>query len=81
MMCQSALYIFAGVKHFREPEFFVGIMPPFLPYPLELVYITGVMEIILGLMFWVPNLRRITGYSVITFLFLVFPANIYCVWD
>jgi uncharacterized membrane protein len=38
----------AGVLHFAKPEPFVKIVPPYLPYPLALVYISGFFEILGG---------------------------------
>jgi uncharacterized membrane protein len=38
-------FIKIGISHFREPEKFAEIIPPFLPFPIILVYITGAMEL------------------------------------
>jgi len=53
------------------------IMPPYLPYRLELVYISGVFEIILGIMLLFSKTRYIAGWGLILLLIAVFPANIY----
>ena len=37
-------YIYVGSRHFIEPEWFVQIMPPFLPYPFQLVYLSGFFD-------------------------------------
>ena len=42
-------YLMIGVNHFLEPDFFLKIMPPYLPWHLELVYLSGAFEIVLGL--------------------------------
>src|SRR4051794_6354655 len=44
----GVLFILAGLNHFRVPEFYVNIMPPYLPWPRELVYLSGVCEVVLG---------------------------------
>ena len=41
-------YIGVGTYHFISPSFFLNIMPPYLPYHLELIYLSGACEIILG---------------------------------
>ncbi len=51
-------------------------MPPYLPYPLELVYLSGVAEIGLGALLLVPSLSRLAGYGLILLLIAVFPANL-----
>jgi hypothetical protein len=45
----ALLMLFAGVMHFVSPGFFLKIMPPYLPLHLELVYLSGVFEVGLGI--------------------------------
>jgi len=72
----AILFLGVGVMHFVNPAFFVSIMPPFLPYHLELVYISGVFEILGGLGVLVPPVRKWAAYGLIALLIAVFPANI-----
>jgi uncharacterized membrane protein len=53
------------------------MIPPFIPYRTALVYITGVMEVLMGLALLFPTLRRYAGYALIIFFILILPANIY----
>lgn len=73
----SLLMILAGVLHFVRPGFFLKIMPPYLPYHLELVYLSGVFEIALGISLLIPRLSRIAAWGIIALLIAVFPANIH----
>ena len=73
----AALYTTAGIMHFVNPEFFLKIVPPYLPWPLALVYISGVAEIILGIALCIPATRRFAAFGVILLLVAVFPANVY----
>ena len=68
-----------GILHFTRPQPFVGIMPPYLPYPLALVYISGVFEILggLGLVIPIPATQRIAAYGLVALFIAVFPANIH----
>ena len=43
-------FVLAGANHFLSPAFYLSIMPPYLPWHLALVYISGVAEIGLGLL-------------------------------
>ncbi len=72
----ASLFVVAGVLHFIRPEFYVKIMPLFLPFPLELVYVSGIFEILGGIGLLIPRLRRVAGYGLIALLIAVFPANI-----
>ena len=72
----GAFYVFAGMMHFANTEFFVRIVPGYLPAPLALVYISGLIEITLGLLVLVPATRQRAAWGVIALLIAVFPANI-----
>ena len=72
----AILYMIAGVIHFLHPLQYVAIMPPSLPYPLTLVYISGACEIVLGLLLIPPATRRMAAWLIIALLIAVFPANI-----
>ena len=73
----GAAYIYVGLRHFIDPNFFMAIMPDYLPYHLEAVYVSGVFEIILGSMLLYKKTRRLAGWGLIALLIAVFPANIY----
>lgn len=70
-------YIYVGIRHFVDPDFFLAIMPDYLPYHLEAVYISGICEIALGTMLFFKKYRWIAGWGLILLLIAVFPANIY----
>ena len=73
----SIFYILGGIKHFTNVGWYMKIMPPYLPYHKELVYLSGVFEIILGIMLVIENTRFLAGWGLILLLIVVFPANIY----
>jgi uncharacterized membrane protein len=77
LLLLSGLFLAAGIFHFVRPAPFVRIVPPFLPFPLALVYISGAAEILGGIGLLVPGLRRWAGLWLIVLLVVVFPANIY----
>ena len=73
----SLLMLFAGVMHFVKPGFFVKIVPPYLPFPLELVYVSGVCEIALGILLLITPISQFAAWGIVALLIAVFPANIY----
>lgn len=77
LILMAALYIYAGVSHFRIPKFFIKITPPWVPSPEKVNIIVGVIEILLGVALLIPILRTYAAWGVIALLVAVFPANIY----
>jgi uncharacterized membrane protein len=73
----AALFIIAGVSHFVATDFFLKIMPPYLPFHLPLVLVSGVIEILLGILLLVPRYSRLAAWGIIALLIAVFPANIH----
>jgi uncharacterized membrane protein len=73
----ATLFLVAGVGHFVRTDFFVKIMPAYLPLHRELVYSSGAFEIILGLLLLLPRTTRLAAWGLVALLIAVFPANIY----
>ena len=70
-------YIQIGIKHFTNMDWFMKIMPPYLPYHKELIYLSGIFEILFGVMLFFEKTRFLAGWGLILLLVAVFPANIY----
>jgi uncharacterized membrane protein len=68
--------IIVGITHFAVPEPYVKIMPPQLPYPLGLVYLSGFYEILGGIGLLVPPVSQAAAWGLIVLFIAVFPANI-----
>jgi uncharacterized membrane protein len=77
LLLLAPAYVWVGITHFTGPEFFVAIVPPYLPEPLLLVYISGVAEILGGLGVIPFATRKWAGWGLIALLIAVFPANIH----
>ena len=73
----GAAFVLAGANHFINPDFYLKMMPPFLPAPLFLIYLSGIFEIALGVLLLVPRFSRFAAFGLILLLIAVFPANIY----
>ena len=73
----SILYITVGLNHFIKPNFFLEIVPPIIPFKLEVVFISGFFEIILGILILFKKTRKLASLLIIVLLVSVFPANIY----
>ena len=73
----SFLYVFIGVKHFLDPQYFINITPPQIEYTSFAVYFTGALEVAGGLLILNKKTRKMGAYTLIFLLIIVFPANIY----
>jgi uncharacterized membrane protein len=73
----AASIIIVGILHFVKPDPFVKIVPPVLPYPVSLVYISGFFEILGGIGLLIPWISIAAAWGLIALFVAVFPANIY----
>tara|TARA_B100000242_G_scaffold291166_1_gene263973 strand:- start:1225 stop:1617 length:393 start_codon:yes stop_codon:yes gene_type:complete len=73
----SFFFIYVGIDHFLNPEFYLSIMPPVIPFHLEAVLISGFFEIIGGIGILISQLRKIAAWGLALLIIAVYPANIY----
>lgn len=73
----GVFFLVAGVLHFVLDDMFAAIVPPALPFPVGIVWLTGVMELgFAAALFWRKSLP-LTGILLSLYLLAVLPANIY----
>ena len=68
--------IVAGISHFIIPYTYVKIVPPQLPYPEAIVYISGFFEILGGIGLLVPPTSQAAAWGLLVLIIAVYPANI-----
>lgn len=73
----SLFFIYFGIDHFLNPQFYLSIMPPSLPLHLEAVYISGLFEVLGGVGVLFSRTRKVAGWGLFALLISVYPANIY----
>jgi len=73
-----AFFIGAGFNHFLNPQFYDAIVPDFLPFPRFIHQFTGVLEIIIPLLF-LTKYRKEAALVMIIFLVIIYGSNLY-VW-
>lgn len=72
-----AFFMGGGITHFTNPDFYVAIMPPWIGWHLEIVYISGVFEILGALGILIPALRQWAGNGLLLLVVCVTPANVH----
>jgi uncharacterized membrane protein len=73
----AGFFLIAGVLHFRLDDAFARIVPPMLPFPVAIVWITGAMELAFAAALLAKWRLPLTGLLLSAYLLAVLPANIY----
>jgi uncharacterized membrane protein len=77
----AIFFAMTGIMHFLHPATYAKIVPPFIPRPVTMVYVSGAAEIAGGIgILWRP-VRRAAAWGLVALLLAVFPANIYMALD
>ena len=83
-MSRTALgmaFVLAGGLHFLNPDVYERIMPPYLPFHRELIYLSGALEMLGGLGLLVERTRPVAGIGLVLLLLAVWPANLQMLLD
>ncbi len=70
-------FMAGGIAHFTHTGFFMSIMPPYIGYHREIVYVSGVFEILGAIGILLPALRQWAGNGLLLLVLCVSPANIH----
>ena len=76
-IAMSAMLMFTAIAHFAFTKGMEMMLPTFIPYKTEVVYLTGIIELAAAIGILIPSFRAITAMLLIAFFFLILPANIY----
>ena len=71
-------FVWAGLNHFLNPQFYDAIVPNFIPYPRFVHQLTGILEILIPLLF-LTKYRKEAAIMMIILLIIIYGANLY-VW-
>lgn len=71
--------IYGGIQHFVKPDFYLPFVPSFLPYPMTIIYISGIIEIVLGIALLLSKkYAKLGALGVLVLMILFLPIHI---WD
>ena len=60
-VAMGAAFVITGVMHFSNPDRFLPMMPPWLPWHMGLIYLSGALEIAGGSALAVRSTRRVAA--------------------
>jgi len=68
--------IFGGIQHFVTMEFYLPFVPSFLPYKPAIIYGSGILEIIIGISFFIPKTKKFAAWVYLLLMLLFLPVHI-----
>lgn len=71
------MYIIAGIFHFLKPRMYMRIMPRYLPSHKLLVHLSGLAEIVLGALVFLPATKDLAIYGIILMLLIFLLVHFY----
>lgn len=76
-IAMAAMLVTTGAAHFVFAKGMTLMLPDFIPYRFELVYFTGVIEMMAAIGLLLPKYRKLTAWLLIVFFVVLIPSNIY----
>ena len=73
----AVFFIYAGVNHFINPEFYLPLIPPYIPLPELANLISGILEVGLGAGLLFNGLRKTAAVGIIVLMVLFLPVHLY----
>jgi uncharacterized membrane protein len=77
----SLFFAFTAAGHVVKNREMALMLPPFVPYRPEIIYLTGLFELMGAIGVWIPRLMRLTGLCLIVMLIGILPSNIYSAFN
>jgi uncharacterized membrane protein len=75
----ASVFILAGLNHFRDPSFYLPLIPPYLPFPELLNTVSGLLEVSLGTLVLFKKYRKAAIWGLISLMILFVPAHVYMI--
>ncbi len=73
----ALFYVAAGINHFINPDFYIRLMPPWIPAHAAMVALSGVAEIALGCLVLLPATRKLAAWGIIAMLVGFLPVHVH----
>ena len=73
----SALYLLAGLNHFRNPNVYLPMMPPWIPAHKVMILLSGAAEVVFGVLLLWESTRPFAAWGIILMLIVFYAVHIY----
>ncbi len=74
----AIFFIYAGIQHFIKPVFYQPFVPAFLPFKTAIIYMSGVLEVLFGVLLLIPKYTKLGATGILVLLLIFLPVH---VWD
>ncbi|RXQ95784.1 DoxX family membrane protein [Ancylomarina salipaludis] len=68
--------IMGGVQHFLKPDFYLPFVPGFMPFPMAIIYLSGLVEILLGALLIFPKYKKLASLGIFILMLIFLPIHI-----
>ena len=75
-IAMSAMLLFTAIGHFIFTKGMAMMIPNFISFKTEMVYLTGIIKIVAAVGLLIPGLRVLTAWLLLLFFLLLLPSNI-----
>lgn len=72
----AGIFAASGVLHLARPEVYEPLMPDLVPAHREVIYASGVAELLCAAGLLHPRTRRVAGWASAALLVAVYPGNL-----
>ena len=73
----GAFFVFAGIIHFVNPQFYLPLIPDWIPFPEAVNLISGLLEVLFGLLVLYPKTKKWGSLGIVVLLILFIPTHVY----
>jgi uncharacterized membrane protein len=81
LIIQIAGYLLAGANHFRSPDSYIKIIPPYIPFPVVINIMAGLFELAFALLLISAKTRGLAAWGIILMLLAFLPVHLKMVID
>lgn len=75
-IAMAVMLLFTAIAHFTFTKGMTKMLPGFIPFKKELVYFTGIVEIVAAAGLLIPRFSILTAWLLLLYFIILLPANI-----
>jgi len=73
----ATFYFLGGINHFLQPEFYLPLIPEYLPDKNFLNALAGIAEVVGAIGLLIPQTRKIAAWGIVAMLIAFIPSHVY----